>query len=243
MVKKSNSLKSLERLLGYKFKSQKKLLLALTHSSHKNEYLHGDQKGTSLDLKDNERLEFFGDAILTYVISKKLFLLYPNKDEGELSKFRSLLVSRKSLFTLAKKIKIHHYLRLGKSEIKINLQDKTKMLADSFEAIIAAIFLDQGMKPAETFILKHFKPYLDLKKLTRLNSSENYKSILQEYTQKDFHTLPRYQTTGKDEIFTATIYFKNQPLGSAKGKSKREAEKKAAKASLQYYKKHIRKKK
>ena len=240
-MKKKNVLRSLEKNLGYKFKSQNKLVQALTHSSYKNEFLHGPNKGTRLDRMDNERMEFFGDAILSFVISKKLFKQYPNEDEGVLSKYRSLLVSRKSLFMIAKKLKLHHYLRLGKSESQIKLKDKAKMMADSLEAIIAAIYFDGGMKAIETFIEKQFKSYLEVKKLKRTDSSENYKSILQETTQKEHHVLPRYKTQVKNDEFHATVYFRNKAIGSASGRSKREAEKKAAKEALRYYKKHLRK--
>jgi len=241
-MKKDKSIKSLEKILGYRFKNHKKLIQALTHSSYKNEFIHGLRKGTLLDRSDNERMEFFGDAILSFAISKKLFQTFPKEDEGVLSKYRSLLVSKKSLFTIAKKIKLHHYIRLGKSENQIKLKEKAKITADSFEAVIAAIYLDGGIGAAEKFITKQFKPYLDIKKLKLTDSKENYKSILQETTQKEHHLLPRYKTILKNDAFTATIYFKNKSIGSAKGKSKREAEKNAAKAALQWYKKKFKKK-
>lgn len=241
MATLESKLKKLEKDLGYKFKSKNRLIHALTHSSYKNEFIHGSDKGTKLDRTDNERLEFFGDAVLAFVMSKKLFQLFPEKHEGELSKFRSLLVSRKALIAVAKKIKLHHYIRLGKSETKLKLQDKSKILADAFEAIIAAVYQDSGMKAAEDLIDKHFSAYLNQTRLKRLNSSENYKSILQEHTQKDHHLLPRYKTVMKKDRFDCTIYFRNKSIGSASGKSKREAEKIAAKKALAYYRNNLQK--
>lgn len=223
-------LKALEKTIGYSFKRKDRLELALTHSSYKN-YL----KQINPELvhnQDNERLEFLGDTILSFVITKKIFLLFDDLQEGQLSKYRSDLVAKPTLFKIAKQIKLVDFLNTGKSEASGKLKDKSSMLADAVEAIIAAIFLDGGMKNAENFILDFFGKYIDKRKLSQLN--KNYKSALQEYSQKKYKTLPIYTTTFKETEFIATVTVKNKRMKkeTGTGTKKREAEQKAAKNLL-----------
>lgn len=235
MKSQTNPLKTLEKIIGVSFQNKKKLILALTHSSYK--YDMGEPIAHEADIValDNERLEFFGDAILSFIISKKLFSEFPDVNEGTLSKFRSLLVSRKLLFTIAKKMKLHQYLYLGKGEQNIKFRDKAKMMADGLEAIIGAIYCDRGMKMTEEFIARHFNPYINLRKLRQLDSTENYKSKLQEYCQKQFQVIPQYKHEHADDIFTSTAYIKRKAYGTGQGRSKRIAEKEAAKKTLQLF--------
>ncbi len=227
-------LNELQQLLKVRFKNLEFLDNALTHSSFKYELMN--QAHVKVEIKreilDNERLEFFGDAILSFIICKKLFEDFPDEDEGTLSKFRSIIVSRKLLFTIAKKLKLHNYLYLGRGEHNIPFREKAKIMADAFEAIIAAIYLDRGIDITERFIRTHFDPYLALSRLKKLDAMENYKNKLQECCQREFQILPQYKTTARGHEFESTVFIKKKRYGTGIGRSKRNAEKEAARATL-----------
>jgi len=242
MTLSAKALRPLEKSLGTSFRNRRWLIQALTHSSYKNELAAKQRLDTAKTLADNERLEFFGDAILSFVICKKLFKKFPGVHEGTLSKHRSLVVSRKHLFTVAKNLKLHHYLHLGKAEQNIKLRDKAKMMADTLEAVIAALYLDRGMKATEAFISASFDPYLDIKRLRHLDSTQNHKNKLQEYSQKEFQVLPQYKTVYDGTQFSATVRIKQKRYGSGTGRSKRDAEKAAAQATLKELREKKRKK-
>jgi ribonuclease-3 len=228
------TLKKLESLLKVRFKNLELLDHALTHSSFKYELLSQAHVSAEIkkELRDNERLEFFGDAILSFIICKKLFEDYPDEDEGTLSKFRSIVVSRKLLFTIAKKLKLHNYLYLGRGEHNIPFLEKAKIMADAFEAIIAAIYIDRGIEITEKFINTHFDPYLALGRLKKLDAMENYKNKLQECCQREFQMLPQYKTAAHNDEFEATVFIHKKKYGTGLGRSKRNAEKEAARATL-----------
>ncbi|MBU1862432.1 MAG: ribonuclease III [Candidatus Omnitrophica bacterium] len=231
--KRHQKLKLLQEQIGYSFKTVSLLELALTHSSFKNELKAHFSKSKALE--DNERLEFLGDTILSFIISKKMFTLFKNCAEGTLSKYRSLLVSRKHLFKIAKEMKLVYFLKLGKGEASGTLNEKSNLLANTLEALIAAIYLDGGMKHVEAFILKHFGTYINKKKLSRLDN--NYKSALQEYSQKRYKRLPFYHTLEKKQMFYAIVKILKSKKGAGWGKSKREAEQEAAKNLMKKLKK------
>ena len=138
-------MRELEKSIGYKYKNIAYLENALTHSSYANEVRHGS--------KSNERLEFLGDAVLSIVVSDYIYRNCPNLPEGELSKLRASLVCEKSLCRFAKKLGLGKYLKLSKGERNLNGQERPSILADAFEAVIASIYLDSGMKEAGRFIL------------------------------------------------------------------------------------------
>ena len=223
--KNYNDLKHLQKLLGYTFKNSSVLDLALTHSSYKNELKASFPHKTVFE--DNERLEFLGDTILSFLISRKLYSQYRNFTEGDLSKFRSILVSKEYLFKVAKHLTLVRFLRLGKGESAGTLHKKSNILANAVEAVIAAIYLDGGMKAAEQFILRCFHKYLSVKKLSHLD--KNYKSALQEYSQKHFRMLPHYHTIEKKGKFHATVSVAKRKKATGEGHNKREAEQAAAK--------------
>jgi len=231
--RQKNPYKELEKILNYTFKSKKKLHLALTHSSYKNEI--AAQNPSIQAIQDNERLEFLGDTVLSFVISKELFSTFPEHPEGKLSKFRSILVSKNHLFKVAKELKLIKHLHLGKSEKQGRISDKSNILADSLEAIIAAIYLDGGMKNAERFILDTFGKYITVKRLALLD--RNYKSMLQEYAQKKYKTLPIYTTFFKKDLFQSSVSITKSKKAKGTGKNKREAEQAAAKMLLRKVKK------
>lgn len=211
----------LEKKIQIKFKDKAFLLEALTHKSHAMEKGGGPH---------NERLEFLGDSVFNAAISAFLFERYPDVDEGKLSKLKSQLVARQSLLTWGKELKIGTYLRMSDSEESTGGRDRDSLQANTVEALIGAIFLDQGFEAARGFILKRFS------KKKRIIETD-YKSRLQEMIQKKYKIPPSYaviQETGPDhdKTFHMEVRIKKKTLGAGEGKSKKEAEQDAAHKAL-----------
>jgi len=222
------SLKKLQDKLSYSFKDPNLLVEALTHKSFVNE---NQDKG----LKDNERLEFLGDAVLDLSISAYLIRQFPQAREGELSKLKAIIVSEPILSRIATDLHIGEYLFLGKGEEKSGGRKKTSLLANAFEAVIGAIYMDGGFESARRVVEMTFAPYID--HIVTRKQSFDYKTDLQEYCQAHGHSLPVYKVvreTGPDhkKIFEVEIIIDGKPLGTGKGKSKKDAEQKAAKEAL-----------
>jgi ribonuclease-3 len=218
-----------EKKIGYRFKNQDLLLQALTHSS----YAYENQQE---DISDNEVLEFLGDSVLGLIIADFLCNSYPELSEGELSKLKSAAASTSALDYFAKKIRLDRCIRLGRGEEKSGGRKKKTILAGSFEAVIAAIYLDGGLDPARGFIINYLK---SLFKRININKFfvNNYKSALQEYLQRENATAPTYKTVttkGPDhkKSFVVKVFAEDKLLAKAKGNSKKEAEKKAAQKAL-----------
>lgn len=208
----------IETRLGFKFKSQKLLKAALTHPSYQ------------LDDKSNlqyQRLEFLGDSILGSYIAKKLYDLYPDANEGLLTRLRSILVCRRLLAKVAIKFGLKKYISVGEFEKKESFLYE-KILADSFEALVGAIYLDKGKKVLDKFLLCCFEPHLSQKKL--FDFHPNPKSTLQEYTQKNHASLPAYvsRLDPKKNIFSAWVTIQGKKKTKGLGRTKREAEADAA---------------
>lgn len=165
----------LESEIGYTFKNKNLIKEALTHSSYTNE------KGENAR-RNNERLEFLGDSVLSVIVSKHLFLKYPDLPEGELTKVRAALVCEKALFVFARKIHLGKYLFLGKGEEKSGGRHRSSINADAFEAVLAAIYLDGGFTAAENHVLR-FIP--DTIEECRNISFHDYKTLLQEVMQQN----------------------------------------------------------
>jgi ribonuclease-3 len=218
-----------EKKIGYQFKNQELLLQALTHSS----YAYENQEE---DISDNEVLEFLGDSVLGLIIADFLCSAYPELSEGELSKLKSAAASTSALDFFARKAKLDKCIRLGKGEEKSGGRKKKTILAGSYEAVIAAIYLDGGLEPARDFILKYLRSLF--KKINVKNFFvDNYKSALQEYLQRENATAPIYKTVtikGPDHkrSFVVEVFAEEKLLAKAKGNSKKEAEKKAAQKAL-----------
>ena len=228
-------LRPLERTIGCHFRSRKLLTAALTHPSYPIE------KGKPRRGAENfQRLEFLGDAILNYFVATELYSRFPQADEGLLSRLRSVLVSRKLLARIAESIHLKGYLLLGEREREDPHLIREKILADAFEALIAAIYFDRGLKRAKQFLAKHFEPYFNQRKLFRFDP--NPKSTLQEYTQKKFGLLPRYQSRHdkKRGLFTSWVTINGPVKAKGEGKAKQAAEAQAATALMRKLK--IRKK-
>lgn len=217
----------LQALIGYQFSDDALLDEALTHRSYANEQ--------RAKCADNERLEFLGDAILGLVIAEALFADEPLRPEGELSRLRSELVNAGILARLARQIELGSSLYLGRGEVKAGGSDKENILADAFEALLGAIYLDGGIVAVEPVIHALFAQVMQEK--TGQQGNSDFKSQLQEYLQGLQQTPPEYVlivTEGPehDRTFVAEVRNSGRVLGVGRGRSKKEAEQAAAEAAF-----------
>lgn len=224
----SKDLSFLQKRLSYSFIEPKLLRQALTHKSYLNE-------SKDKTIKDNERLEFLGDAVLDLIVSEALVKRFPDFPEGDLSKMKAKVVSEGTLARIAKEIDLGSFLFLGKGEEITSGREKSSLLADAMEAVVAAVYLDQGFSAAREVVLKEFE--LPLREMTRPDLSADYKTELQELCQEIFETLPVYQViqeSGPDhqKKFEVEIRIQGIPFEVGIGRSKKEAEQKAAEATL-----------
>ena len=213
----------LQELIGYKFKKHELLIEALSHSSYSNE-----QK-----TQNNERLEFLGDSIIGFLVTKHLFSLFPDYNEGELSKLKNQIVSSKSFYEVSKDCGLDDFILLGKGESKTGGKRRESNLAGLFEAICGAIFLDSGIRSTEKFLRKFllnqdFKEFLD----------KDYKSILQVLSQKHFGVVPHYITSKEtgpphNKKFYISVFIEGKKFSSSIGKSKKEGQNICAKNAIQ----------
>lgn len=222
------NLKALEKKLEIKFKNREFLTRALVHRSYLNET--SDSK-----LRSNERLEFLGDAILSFVISEWLFEIFPHYPEGQLTNFRSNLVRTSSLALISQQLEIGNHLLMSRGEKESGGAKNNSLLANSLEAVIGAIYLDQGIATTRKFIKKNFT-FL-VKKINQRRTLKDEKSILQEILQAKLGETPVYKTlkeVGPDhnKTFTAGVYIRGKILAKGQGKSKQIAEENAAQAAL-----------
>ena len=200
---------------------------ALTHKSFSYE------KGE--DFKDNQRLEFLGDALLGMIVSEYLYNRFPHSTEGELSKLKAAVVSRSVLASEARRLNIGDFLLLGKGEEASGGRRRLSNLADTFEAIIASVYLDGGLNVCRQFILRQLSEKIEEASLSK--ESRDYKSALQEYAQAKFRQAPVYQVTstqGPDHkrIFEVAVSVQGKLYGRGKGRSKKVAEQEAARRAL-----------
>ncbi len=218
--KKSISLfRTVKKSTGMDFRNLNWLEAALSHPSYRNE-------NPPRPLADFDRLEFFGDSILNYVICKQLYRAFPNADEGLLSRLRSILVSRKILSRIAKKLKLKKLLRLGRSLLRDPHAVQPKLFTDAFEALLGAYYFDRGLAKTRLFVLKVFDGYFDDKKLLRIDP--NPKSTLQEISQKHWQVLPGYKNEPAAAGIKSTVSVTSKLKASGEARTRREAEEKAA---------------
>lgn len=215
----ADRVQQMQTLLNYQFKNTLYLAEALTHSS-----LADDR------LESNERMEFLGDSVLSLVICKTLFERFPEYLEGDLTKIKSRLVSRKTCAEIANEMGLPDYVRVGKGMSQTRAMSGS-IAAASLEAIIAAIYLDGGMKAAEQFILEKFQPLID--ETDAEQHQENFKSLLQQYCQKEHNLTPIYQLLDEkgpdhNKCFEMAVVINHKRYPSAWGVTKKEAEQKAA---------------
>lgn len=213
----------LEERIDYRFKKRNLLILALTHSS-----ALGPKKGAD---KNNERLEFLGDSILEHIIALHLYKTFPLGNEGEMTKHKAAIVREDSLAKAARNIELGEFLILGRGEEKSNGRERASILADAMEAVIAAVYLDGGFKNAEKTAIKLLGN--NIRECIDGNSQKDYKTILQEEIQKNGSNLLTYTLKSEigpphDRVFTFDLHLNNQHIGTGSGKSKKEAQQKAA---------------
>lgn len=216
-----------EKIIGYTFKDESLLLMALTHTSYVNE-CKDKSRG------HNERLEFLGDSVLSVVIAEELFKKFPKLPEGELTRIRASLVCEKMLFILAKEIDLGQYLYVGKGEDATGGRNRPSVLSDAYEAVIGAIFLDGGMEEAKKFILTNMKKEIDEHGPER---PIDYKSELQEIVQQNPEERVSYvlvAESGPDhnKSFTIEVRLNSNCIGKGTASSKKQAEQLAAKQAL-----------
>jgi len=219
----------LQQALGYRFRDRGLLEHAMTHTSRANEDVSGG-------VTDNESMEFLGDALLGFVIADMLFRDFPEFDEGEKSKTKASLVSTTALARQAERLGLGDHLLLGRGEEKTGGRRKQALLADGYEALIAAIYLDGGIEPARAFIVREFSPQLEDVHRHGV-SAHDYKSALQEWLQSRDLPLPEYRLAGSlgpdhRKLFEIDVMVRGERVASGSGPSKKEAEQDAARATL-----------
>jgi ribonuclease-3 len=227
--KRLASLKELEGRLGHQFNEIGWLDKALTHRSFINET-------DSSEEQSNEVLEFLGDAVLNLAVSHLLLQKFPEAQEGTLSMWRAHLVKKSSLALLASELRLEEHLLLGKGELLNGGMKKSSILANTYEALIGAIFMDSGFPQALEIIQRHFEPYLQTKTPSVLFN--DFKSLLQIYSQQSHAISPQYRVLKEsgpdhDKRFQASVVINGEVKGIGWGKSKKEAEQEAAKKALE----------
>ena len=224
------NLEKLEQEIGYSFKNKSLLATALTHTSYAYEK----------KVESNEKLEFLGDSILEFVSSEYLYNKYTNLKEGEMTKVRASVVCEESLHQIAKMHNFSDFLNLGKSEKTGREEVRPAIMADSVEAVIAAIFLDGGLEPTKKFIIKNLEEPIEV--ATKHIGQKDYKTVLQEILQKNGNVNIEYEIIDEkgpdhDKIFCAEVICNNKKLAEGEGKSKKHAEMDAARKAIENMKK------
>ena len=219
-------LEKLENDIRYKFKDKNLLVNALTHTSYAFE------KHT----KSNEKLEFLGDSILEFISSKYIYENFPNLREGEMTKVRATVVCEERLYKIAKRHNFSDFLYLGKSEKASNKDVRKAIMADSVEAVIAALYFDAGLEEAEKFIVENLKE--EIKLASKHVGEKDYKTVLQEILQKHGEVKIEYDIIKEegpdhDKTFTAQIKYNGQILTTGVGKTKKSAQMEAAKKAIE----------
>ena len=225
--KRMKHLNEFENIIGYSFKDISILNNALTHSSF---------VASKADfLEHNERLEFIGDSILSMVISLHLYSKCKNSPEGNLTRFRAGIVCEQSLYNASDRLKLGQYLLLSKGEENTGGRSRVSILADAFEAVIAAIYLDGGIKKAKTFILNNLEDIITGSVENKIFS--DYKSFLQEYVQKNnsgklSYKMLKEEGPDHDKTFEIALYLNSKMIGRGAGHSKKDAQQAAARDAL-----------
>lgn len=221
-------LKELEKAFGHTFRNKDLLRRALTHRSYANEKRLPQEE-------HNERLEFLGDAVLELSISEFLMKRFQDYSEGKLSKLRAAIVNEGQLAEIAKALKLGDYLYLGHGEEQSQGRTKNSLLADAFEALLGATYLDKGYKKAAQIVERHYEKLLSSSPLEEFY--RDYKTDLQEKAQALFRAIPRYKLAGEEgpdheKIFKVELFIREHLMGKGIGRSKKEAEQHAAQEAL-----------
>ncbi len=222
------NIENLYKKLDYCFTRTEIISEALRHSSYVNEY-------RELRLKDNERLEFLGDAVLDLAISHILMERFNDLREGDLSKYRASIVNENGLCRVARFLDLGEYILLGKGEEMTNGREKPSILANTMEAVLGALYLDAGFEKTLAIITVLFMPVID--NIKSKKSDNDYKSLLQEYTQEQLKTLPEYTLIEENGLphnktFRVAVKIGDAPMAEGIGRSKKEAEQNAAREAF-----------
>ena len=226
---RKQQLQSFCQALGVQMHDLELLDMALTHTSYAHEAKQHPKP------QHNERIEFLGDSVLSIIVSTYMYNNFPELAEGQLTKMRAHLVCEYSLFEYAKKIYLGDYLKLGKGEDFTGGRERPSILADAFESVLGAVYLDQGMDVARTYLLGLMQPEIDY--ICRHGIFNDYKTRLQEYLQRDGEVEITYRLLGSsgpehNKVFTSEVIFEGKVIGKGQGHSKKDAEQHAAQQAL-----------
>lgn len=215
--------------LGIRMHDLELLDMALTHTSYAHEAKQTPKP------QHNERIEFLGDSVLSVIVSTYMYQNFPDLAEGQLTKLRAHLVCEASLFEYAKKIRLGDYLRLGKGEELSGGRERPSILADAFESVLGAIYLDQGFEKVQSYLLTMMRPEIDY--ICRHGIYNDYKTRLQEFLQRDGDVDISYQlmsSTGPEhnKVFTSEVMVQGRVIGEGKGRTKKDSEQHAAQQAL-----------
>jgi len=224
-----STLTELQEVIGFPFDDDSLLREALVHRSYLNE-------NPSFPSADNQRLEFLGDALLDFVAGDYLYRRYSKMREGELTSLRAALVKEETLARFAQALDLGRYLYLGRGEEESGGRERPSLLADVFEALVGALYLDGGLKAAQGFILRFLKP--ETERIVAQGEVRDYKSLFQEEAQRRFQATPLYRTIeerGPDhnKVFTVEVLIEEKVYGRGEGTTKRAAEQGAARQALE----------
>lgn len=227
-AERKQELQLFEKQAGIRFKKLELLNLAFCHRSYANERHN--------DIDNNEKLEFLGDSVLGLVVAEYLFTTLTDKAEGDLAKIKSFVVSEDSLAAISRDLRVDNFILIGKGEEFSGGRSKKALLADALEAIIGAYFLDSGFRASRRFILRYLVP--EINKVLENRHRKDYKTLLQEFVQKNFKTYPKYvlvKKTGPDhsKTFWIEVRVNDHTYGPGQGKNKKQAEQEAAKIAYE----------
>lgn len=223
----------LSKTLGITFTDERLLQSALIHRSFFHE--HPERAG---DLSSNERLEFLGDAVLTFLTAEWLYARFPERSEGALTRLRAALVKRATLARFARDINLGDYLRISRGAESLAARERETLLSDAFEAIIGAIYLDQGIEAARTFVVPFLESAID--SIVAAHGGVDYRTRLQALLQQQYGVTPVYRTVDMSgpphrTRFTIEVLMENTRIGLGSGLSKQAAAQEAARAALEYF--------
>lgn len=218
---------TLQVKLGYRFRDAGLLLQALTHRSYANE--------TRDNVLDNERLEFLGDAVLGAVISHLVMTRFPDRPEGDLTRIRASLVNENALARTSKRLHLGRFIRLGQGERRTGGREKRSILACCYEAVVGAVYLDGGYEAAFEMVRSHFSGIL--KRIGKTMPLEDFKTPLQDETQRRLRAVPRYTVLNErgpdhEKRFRVRVCVQGVTMGQGEGRTKKEAEQQAAREAL-----------
>jgi ribonuclease-3 len=223
---------ALDAALRIRFRDAALRETALTHRSYAFE--------RSLEAT-NERLEFLGDSVLGLVVTDMAYEAFPAMPEGELAKLRAAIVNAQALADVARSLGLGALVRLGKGEEQSGGRDKASILADALEAVFGAVYLDLGLEAARELIERLFRPLMEA--YARGEGDRDYKTILQELASRELHTMPEYRLEERgpdhEKEFTATVFLEGQAMGTGIGRSKKEAEQRAAREAFDHMSERI----